>query len=104
MGFLTSYPLQNVRGLCFCVIIIQGPRLIDPLSSGMFAGCPERSKEIRRIMVGLEMPEVIFYFHLYLISLGRPRGVHNSKGDRSAILPSALQEENQNIGKTVRDF
>lgn len=69
---------------------------------GMFAGYPGRSREIRRIMIVLEMPEVIFYFHLYLISLGKPCGVHNSKGDRGAILPCALQEENQNIGKTLR--
>lgn len=55
-------------------------------------------------MTGLEMPEVLFYFHLCLISLGMPRGVHNSKGDGHAILTCALQGENQKIGKTVRDF
>lgn len=69
----------------------------------MFAGYPGRSKEIRRIMIGLEMPEVLFYFHLCLISMGTPCGVHNSKGEGSAIFLCDLQGENQNIGKTVRD-
>ena len=104
MEFLTSYPLQNVRGSAFVVIIIQGSRLIDPSPSGMSAGYPGRSKEIRRIMMGLEMPEVIFCFHVYLLSLGKPCGVPDSKGDGRAILPCALQEEYQNIGKTVRNF
>lgn len=54
-------------------------------------------------MIGLEMPEVLFYFHLCLISMGMPRGIHNSQGEGSAILLCDLQGESQNIGKTVRD-